>query len=115
MTAGRKDVPESFSWWHSRLMAANYNRPKPIDPIAYRRGCYLNIRCKCGHAVSVQLGKFAQDNGIPERTQAYQLIKRLRCSRSEERRVGKGVCQYVYISVVAVSLKKKKTHNRNKP
>src|SRR3546814_14715995 len=89
-----------------RLMAANYNRPKPIDPIAYRRGCYLNIRCKCGHAVSVQLGKFAQDNGIPERTQAYQLIKRLRCSRcscrpssadvtryrgsnrSEERRVG---------------------------
>src|SRR3546814_18356263 len=81
MTAGRKDVPESFSWWHSRLMAANYNRPKPIDHIAYRRGCYLNIRCKCGHAVSVQLGKFAQDNGIPERTQAYQLIKRLRCSR----------------------------------
>ena len=62
-------------------MAANYNRPKPIDPIAYRRGCYLNIKCKCGHAVSVQLGKFARDNRISDKTQIYQLIKRLKCKR----------------------------------
>lgn len=85
MSAERKRVPESFSSRHSREMAANYNRPKPIDPIAYRRGCYLNVRCKCHHTISVQLGKFARDNGVSEKTQIYQLIKRLKCSRCSAR------------------------------
>jgi hypothetical protein len=41
-------------------MAANYNRPKPIDPIWYRQGCYLRIQCACGRRVVAPLGDFAR-------------------------------------------------------
>lgn len=60
-------------------MAANYNRPKPVDPIAYRKGCYLNIRCVCGRSVCEQLGPFARARGLSDKTVVYELIKRLRC------------------------------------
>jgi|AutmiccBRH37_all_1029493.scaffolds.fasta_scaffold08733_2 hypothetical protein len=60
-------------------MAANYIRPKPVDPIWYRRSCILRIRCACGRARSVQLGEFARENAISADTQIYKLILRLRC------------------------------------
>ncbi|RBD68940.1 hypothetical protein BRM19_22145 [Xanthomonas oryzae pv. oryzae] len=36
-------------------MATNYNRPKPVDPIWYRRNCYLRMACNCGRRVVVRL------------------------------------------------------------
>jgi len=60
-------------------MAANYNRPKPIDPVWYRRGCFLNIICACGRRGSVELGTFARSRGVSPDTQLYRLIARLRC------------------------------------
>lgn len=60
-------------------MAANYNRPKPIDPIWYRRNCFLRISCGCGRRVSVELGAFADANGIPHKLLVHRLIARLRC------------------------------------
>lgn len=62
-------------------MAANYNRPKPIDPIWYRSSCWLRIRCACGNNVIEQLGRFARRNRIHPDTLAHELIERLRCSR----------------------------------
>ena len=50
-------------------MAANYNRPKPIDPIWYRQGCYLRIYCACGRRV------------VSFDPRIYELIARLRCSQ----------------------------------
>ena len=66
-------------------MAANYNRPKPIDPIWYRRSCTLRITCGCGRHVSVQLGEFARANAVPASTQVYKLIARLRCQKCGRR------------------------------
>lgn len=66
-------------------MAANYNRPKPIDPIWYRRNCYLRIQCGCGRRLSVPLGEFAAAKSIPDDTQVYKLILRLRCRKCGRR------------------------------
>ena len=60
-------------------MAANYNRPKPIDPIWYRAGCFLRISCGCGRRVSVELGAFADESGVSRDLTVYRLIARLRC------------------------------------
>ncbi|GBH32980.1 MULTISPECIES: hypothetical protein [Sphingobium] len=62
-------------------MAANYNRPKPIDPIWYRQGCYLRIHCACGRRVVAPLGDFARSRRISFDTRIYELIARLRCSQ----------------------------------
>ena len=62
-------------------MAANYNRPKPIDPIWYRQGCYLRIYCACGRRVVAPLGDFARSRRISFDTRIYELIARLRCSQ----------------------------------
>ena len=61
-------------------MAANYNRPKSIDPIWYRQGCYLRIHCACGRQLSEPLGAFAKARGVHFDTLAHELIARLRCS-----------------------------------
>lgn len=61
-------------------MAANYNRPKPIDPIWYRRNCSLRIWCGCGRRIVTPLGRFAAERSIAADTQIYKLILRLRCS-----------------------------------
>ena len=58
-------------------MAANYNRPKPIDPIWYRQGCY----CACGRRVVAPLGDFARSRRISFDTRIYELIARLRSSQ----------------------------------
>ena len=62
-------------------MAANYGRPKPVDPLFYLHGCYLKVRCGCGHSVTREMSDFAADRGLPGRLLAYQLIERLRCSQ----------------------------------
>lgn len=66
-------------------MAANYNRPKPIDPIWHREAYYLRIRCTCGRRMSERLGVFALRHKIPQGTQLYQLIDRLRCRMCDAR------------------------------
>jgi hypothetical protein len=63
------------------MMAANYHRPKPIDPIWYRQSCYISIRCACGRSLVEPLGDFARSRGIHFDTHIYKLIDRLRCSR----------------------------------
>ncbi|AMK20720.1 hypothetical protein K663_21818 (plasmid) [Sphingobium sp. MI1205] len=70
-----------FSLAHKRGMAANYNRPKPVDPIWYRQSCYLRIHCACGRHVAVPLGEFARSRRISFDTRIYELIARLRCSQ----------------------------------
>ena len=68
-------------------MAANYNRPKPIDPIWYRQGCYLRIHCACGRRVVAPLGDFARSRRISFDTRIYELIARLRCSQCRRKPV----------------------------
>ncbi|WP_234893363.1 hypothetical protein [Sphingobium yanoikuyae] len=74
-------VPALFQRAHKRLMAANYNRPKPIDPIWYRKDCYLRIQCDCGRRVVAPLGEFVRSRRVHFDTRIYELIARLRCSQ----------------------------------
>lgn len=62
-------------------MAANYGRPKPVDPLSWLRGCYLRVSCGCGHSVVREVSGFAGALGLPGDMMAYQLIDRLRCSQ----------------------------------
>ena len=61
-------------------MAANYNRPKPIDPLWYRTGFYIYIRCACGRHRTERVGAFASEAGVSFNLCLYELIARLRCS-----------------------------------
>ncbi|WP_274508732.1 hypothetical protein [Xanthomonas campestris] len=87
-------VPRLFFDWISRgncslfvltalygfVAAANYNRPKPIDPIWYRKDCFIRIHCACGRHHLEQVGQFARVRGISPDTLLHQLIERLRCT-----------------------------------
>ena len=75
-------------------MAANYNRPKPIDPISYRQDCYINIRCACGRRVCEPLGQFARARRVPFETRIYELIARLRCRVCRRRAPDADVTRY---------------------
>ncbi len=66
-------------------MAANYGRPKPVDPLWYRFGWRLQARCLCGHAASEELQAFAPKRGLPVSTRLYQVMDRLRCSACGQR------------------------------
>ncbi|KHL58042.1 hypothetical protein XEUV354_21725 [Xanthomonas euvesicatoria] len=66
-------------------MAANYNRPKPVDPIWYRRNCYLRMACNCGRRVVVQVGEFADTHQVPANLLLHDLVQRLRCSSCGDR------------------------------
>src|SRR3546814_5078243 len=79
-------------------MAANYNRPKPIDPIWYRQGCYLRIYCACGRRVVAPLGDFARSRRISFDTRIYE--------RSEEHT--SELQSLMRISYAVFCLKKKK-------
>ncbi len=61
------------------VAAANYNRPKPVDPIWYRRDCYIRIHCGCGRTVVETLGRFVEGRGLPSSLLLHELIARLRC------------------------------------
>lgn len=62
-------------------MAANYHRPKPVDPIWYRQSCYLNVLCACGHSLCEEVGPFAKARRVSFDMNLYRLIDRLRCSK----------------------------------
>ena len=66
-------------------MAANYNRPKPIDPIWYRTECYISIRCACGRQRCERVGAFAAEAGVSFNIALYELIRRLRCTKCNGR------------------------------
>ena len=61
-------------------MAVKYGRPKPVDPLWYRFGWHLHVRCLCGHAATVELQDFAVRRGLPASLRLYRLMERLRCS-----------------------------------
>jgi hypothetical protein len=75
-------------------MAANYHRPKPIDPVSYRSHAYLQARCRCGHAITEQLGRFAARHRVPGNTAIYELIARLRCSACGAKTISAEVTLY---------------------
>lgn len=60
-------------------MAANYGRPKPVDPLWYRRRHSIRAVCGCGRTVFIPVEALIQQ-GIPAGTYLYQVISRLRCS-----------------------------------
>lgn len=62
-------------------MAANYNRVKPIDTVAYRAGRSLTVACPCGHRVRMVIGEIARRHGLPGEMHLYSLVDRLTCSR----------------------------------
>jgi hypothetical protein len=66
-------------------MAANYGRPKPVDPLWYRFGWHLHVCCLCGHAARVELQDFAAWHALPASLRLYQLMERLRCSACGQR------------------------------
>lgn len=62
------------------MAAANYNRPKPVDQIAWRRYCILRVRCACGRSVEGSVAAFESAFNLPPTMRLYELIDRLRCS-----------------------------------
>lgn len=62
-------------------MAANYGRPKPVDPLWYRSGWSISIHCACGRHHVQRLDRFAAERAIPRDLQLGPLIDRLRCSQ----------------------------------
>ena len=47
------------------MAAANYNRPKPADPIYLRARCYVRIMCvPCKRQIVMPLGEFANCLGV---------------------------------------------------
>lgn len=63
------------------MAAVNYRQPKPVDPIFYRRTCYIRVRCACGRAETEVLGEFARKRGVPGHVRIYEMLTRLRCRR----------------------------------
>lgn len=66
-------------------MAANYGRPKPVDPLFWLHGRYLRAVCACGHNLSMEVSTFAALAGLPKNMLAHQLIDRLKCSKCGQR------------------------------
>lgn len=54
-------------------MAANYGRPKPVDPFWYRFGFWQELQ------------DFAAQRQLPATIELYQVMKRLHCSGCGER------------------------------
>lgn len=67
-------------------MAANYNKPKPFDPVWYRTNCFIRAHCRrCGHTLVTRVGDLASSNKISPETELQSLADRLRCSRCGSR------------------------------
>lgn len=62
-------------------MSANMHRPKPVDPIWYRRHATIHVHCPCGHHAKMIVGDVARRYRVPDSVLLYELLKRLRCSR----------------------------------
>lgn len=67
------------SWFVLGLgMAANYGRPKPIDPLWYRRGYSIRASCECGRIGLLPIAGLLE-TGYPPTTYLYEIVGRLRC------------------------------------
>ena len=77
-----------FCHCRSMAAAANYNRPKPIDPIWYRLECDLSVQCACGHGFRETVGAFVRRHRLNQAMKLHQLIDRLRCTRCGGRPYG---------------------------
>lgn len=66
-------------------MAANYGRPKPVDPLYWLHGRYLRVACACGHRFSQEVSDFAKAHTLPGAMLAHEMIAKLRCSRCGEK------------------------------
>lgn len=60
---------------------ADYSKPKPIDPLWYQRGAWVNATCSCGHRASIRVDDLARRHRLPDDLPLHQLIDRLRCSK----------------------------------
>ena len=60
-------------------MAANYGRPRPVDPLWYRRRHSIRAVCGGGRAVLIPIEELIRQ-GVPASTYLYQVISRLRCT-----------------------------------
>lgn len=60
---------------------ADYSKPKPIDPLWYQRGAWVNALCRCGHRASIRVADLAARHRLPDDLPLHRLIDRLRCSR----------------------------------
>jgi hypothetical protein len=59
--------------------AANYGRPKPVDPLHWVWGAYIRARCACGNSLCEPVGVFARRQGLDDRLQCQVVLSRLRC------------------------------------
>jgi DNA-directed RNA polymerase subunit RPC12/RpoP len=69
------------------LPAANYNRPKPVDPLWYRADCWLVIRCEnCNHAIKERVRDFQTRHLLPGDMRFFRLADLLKCARCGRKR-----------------------------
>ena len=60
-------------------MAANYGKPKPVDPLWYRADRILEIHCGCGHMVDMRLADLLEERPWLRDAKLYEVIGRLKC------------------------------------
>ena len=64
------------------VSAANYNRPKPVDPLWYRLECWLHVRCPgCHHAIKERVRDFQARHLLPGDMRFHALPGLLVCGR----------------------------------
>ena len=62
------------------MAAANYNRPKPIDPLWYRADCWLILRCHgCRRQIRERVQDFQVKHLLPGDMRFSDLARRLKC------------------------------------
>jgi hypothetical protein len=60
--------------------AANYNRPKPVDPLWYRADCWLIVWCpKCLHQIKERVRDFQTRHLLPGDMRFSHLAQLLKC------------------------------------
>lgn len=63
------------------MSTANYNRPKPVDPLWFRLDCDIVIHCACGHHVRENLHLFAAERRLRSQMLLHEITERLKCSK----------------------------------
>lgn len=64
---------------------ADYSKPKPIDPLWYQRGAWVNALCRCGHRASIRVADLATRHRLRDALPLHRLIDRLRCASCGQR------------------------------
>lgn len=63
-------------------------RPKPTDPIAWRRDEWLHLSCPCGHRAALHIGALALQYELSMEVRLYRVVGRMRCRRCGGRATG---------------------------